>query len=194
MTCKDLPLPLTQGEITPELLITWYADLLDQMVYPAEVRPYIEDFDEWQIQQLIVWGENMMPADWPHDRDIDAAPNCDEIYHTLRRISHVLRSRICHWSGWKPEPITEVAWNDRQYTSLKEGYNPDMDMRFATYHERGNFYIYRSGYILKKFHVKRGDDGLWHITKQFTTAKEGTEFVMSEVINYGYWEVPLGNR
>ena len=102
-------MPLTQGEITPELLITWYADLLDQMVYPAEVRPYIEDFDEWQIQQLIVWGENMMPADWPHDRDIDAAPNCDEIYHTLRRISHVLRSRICHWSGWKPEPITEVA-------------------------------------------------------------------------------------
>ena len=43
------------------------------MVYPADVRPYIEDYDEWNIQNLIVWGENMMPSDWPHDRDIDVA-------------------------------------------------------------------------------------------------------------------------
>ena len=147
-----------------------------------------------EIQNLIVWGEDMMPADWPHDRDIDVAPNCEEIYHTLKRISHVLRTRICHWSGWKPEPITEVAWDARQYAALKKGYHPDMDMRFATYHERCNFYIYRSGYILKKFHVKRGDDGLWHITKQYTTDKESTEHLVSDVINYGYWEVPLGNH
>ena len=59
---------------------------------------------------------------------------------------------------------------------------------------RGNFYVYRSGHILKKFRVKPGRDGLYHITKQFTTAKEGTENLMAEVINYGYWEVPLGNR
>lgn len=192
MNRQDLPLPLKRGEISPELLITWYAELLDHMVYPADVRPYIENYDEWDIQNLIVWGENMMPSDWPHDKDIDAAPNCEEIYHTLKRISHVLRTRVCHWSGWKPEPITEVAWNAQQYAALKKGYHPDMDMRFATYHERCNFYIYRSGYILKKFHVKRGTDGLWHITKQYTTAKECTEHLVSDVLNYGYWEVPLG--
>jgi len=65
-------------------------------------------------------------------------------------------------------------------------------MRFATYVERCNFYIYRSGYILKKFHVKRSADGLWHITSQYTTAKESTGFLVQDVINYGYWEVPLG--
>lgn len=74
MNRQDLPLPLKRGEISPELLITWYAELLDHMVYPADVRPYIEDYDEWNIQNLIVWGENMMPSDWPHDRDIDVAP------------------------------------------------------------------------------------------------------------------------
>lgn len=74
------------------------------------------------------------------------------------------------------------------------GYNPDMDFKFATFHRRGNFYVYRSSHILKKFRVKRGHDGLWLITKIFTTAKECTERLMGEVINYGYWEVPLGNR
>ena len=54
--------------------------------------------------------------------------------------------------------------------------------------------VYRSGHILKEFRVKRGADGLWHITKVFTTDKESIEYLMVEVINYGYWEVPLGNR
>ncbi len=54
MNIQDLPLPLKRGEISPELLITWYAELLDHMVYPADVRPYIEDYDEWNIQNLIV--------------------------------------------------------------------------------------------------------------------------------------------
>lgn len=43
MNRQDLPLPLKRGEISPELLITWYAELLDHMVYPADVRPYIEN-------------------------------------------------------------------------------------------------------------------------------------------------------
>ena len=62
MNRQDLPLPLKRGEISPELLITWSAELPDHMVYPADVRPYIEDYDEWNIQNLIVWGENMMPS------------------------------------------------------------------------------------------------------------------------------------
>lgn len=63
MNRQDLPLPLKRGVISPEPLITWYAELPDHMVYPADVRPYIEDYDEWNIQNLIVWGENMMPSD-----------------------------------------------------------------------------------------------------------------------------------
>lgn len=42
--------------------------------------------------------------------------------------------------------------------------------------------------------LKRGADGLWRITKQYTTAKESTEHLVQEVINYGYWEIPLLNR
>ena len=57
-----------------------------------------------------------------------------------------------------------------------------------------NVVVYRSGFILKKFRVRQGADGLWQITKAFTTAKDSTEHVLAEVINYGYWDVPLNNR
>ena len=56
----------------------------------------------------------------------DARDFGDADCHTLKRISHVLRTRICHWSGWKSEPITEVAWDARQYAALKKGYHPDI--------------------------------------------------------------------
>ena len=42
--------------------------------------------------------------------------------------------------------------------------------------------------------LREGADGLWHIVSQFTTAKEGTEHVMSDVVNYGYSAVSLGER
>lgn len=57
------------------------------MFYPADVRPHIENYDEWNIQNLIVWGENMMPSDWPHDRDIVARMQkrrlCNPFRHAL---------------------------------------------------------------------------------------------------------------
>lgn len=192
MTIKDLPLPLIRGEITPVRLITWYSELLDIMDTPFDILEYIIDFDEIDIQNLLVYGSNMMPEGWPHDSEIDAAPNCDQIRRYLDKVADYLSSYICHFSGWEREQTTKVSWSYEQFVSLRKGYHPDMDMRYATFHRRGNFYVYRSGYILKKFRVKPDADGCWHITKQFTTAKEGTEFVMGEVINYGYWEVPLG--
>lgn len=167
MTIKDLPLRIPRGEISPELLIEHYAHLLDHMTYPADVRPYIENFDEYQIQDLIVYGANMMPEGWPHDTAIDAAPNCEEIYHTLGRISHVLRSGICSWKGWKKiTPIEDIVLDKAQFEAMKKGYRPDFDCRYSVYFYRNAFYMYRSGNILMKYRYHKQDDGLYHMTAQ----------------------------
>ena len=191
---KHFDTPPAPGEIDPVRLLYWFQMAVDSLAVPEDVMQYICGFDAWDVQNLLVYGSNMMPIGWPHDSEIDAAPNNEEVCRVLDYAADIVCSQICHAPEWKEERPIEVSWNDRQYEALRKGYNPDMDFKFATFHRRGNFYVYRSGYILKKFRVKRGADGLWHITKVFTTAKEGTEFVMGEVINYGYWDVPLGNR
>lgn len=193
MTIKDLPLPLTRGEITPEHLITRYADLLDKMVYPADVRPYIENFDAWQVQDLIVYGEEMCPPGTPHDREIDAAPNCEEIYHTLKRIGNVLRSEICSWSGWKSiEPIRDVVLTKEQFEAMKKGYQPDFDCRYSVYFRSPNFYMYRSGHILMKYRYRKLEDGLYHMTALYRTNKMEDAANLREILYYGYWDIPLG--
>lgn len=69
-----------------------------------------------------------------------------------------------------------------------------MDFRFATFHRRGNFYIYRSGYILKKFRVKPGKDGLYHMTALYRTAKMEDAGYLREILQSGYWEIPMVRR
>jgi|GEM_PF-6352272 len=189
-----IPTPPRPGEIDPARLLGWFQDTVDRMDVPDEAWDYLGKFDEIAVQQLLTFGSEMLPADWPHDTELDAHPKAEEIRRILDRAADVVGSYICNFPEWKPERINKVYWNVDQYNALRKGYLPDWDMRYATFHRRGNFYVYRSGHILKKFHVRRGADGFWHITSQYTTAKEGIEFLMGEVINSGYWEIPLGNR
>lgn len=189
-----IPTPPRPGEIDPARLLGWFQDTVDRMDVPEEAWEYIGKFDEIAVQQLLTFGSEMLPADWPHESDLDVYPNADEIRRILDRAADVIGSKICNFSGWQHERITKVSWNAEQYNALRKGYLPDWDMRYATFHRRGNFYVYRSGHILKKFHVMRGADGFWHITSQYTTAKEGMELLMNEVITCGYWETPLLNR
>lgn len=185
--------PPAPGVIDPVRLLYWFQMAVDSLAVPEDVMQYICGFDALDVQNLLVYGSNMMPPSWPHDSEIDAAPNCEEICRVLDYAADLVCTQICHAPEWKEERPLEVSWNAQQYAALRKGYHPDMDFRFGTFHRRGNFYIYRSGYILKKFRVRQSTDGLWHITKAFTTAKDSTEHVLAEVINYGYWEVPLGN-
>ena len=182
------------GEIDPDRLLGWFRDAIEYLDVPEEVFHYIRGFDGWNIQNLLVYGSNMMPPSWPHDSEIDAAPNCEQICRYLDKAADLVCSQVCHSDCWEQERTTKVAWDHRQWLALCHGYNPDMDFRFATFHRRGNFYMYRSGHILKKFHVKRRNDGFWHITSQHTTAKEGIDLLMNEVITCGYWEIPLVNQ
>ena len=182
------------GEIDPDRLLGWFHEAIEYLNVPEDVFRYIYDFDGVNVQNLLVYGSNMMPADWPHDSEIDAAPNCEQICRYLDKAADLVSSQVCHSSCWERERAIKVSWNDEQRRALRKGYHPDWDCRYATFHRRGNFYVYRSGHILKKFSIDYGSDGFWHITKQYTTAKESIDNLMTEVIYGGYWEVPLGNR
>ena len=52
--------------------------------------------------------------------------------------------------------------------SLVKGYDPDFDSRFAPFLLGGWFYITRSGYWLKKFKYKKGDDRIRTRFKRFS--------------------------
>ena len=77
MNIQDLPLPLKRGEISPELLITWYAELLDHMAYPADVPhlqpPYLVDAH--------ALGENLNPI-----------PYGKSVCHSLNGLNPLLQS------------------------------------------------------------------------------------------------------
>ena len=180
------------GEIDPDRLLGWFREAIECLDVPEDVFCYIYRFDASNVQNLLVYGSNMMPADWPHDTEIDAALNCEQICRYLDKAADLVCSQVCHSGFWEKERTLEVSWNYDQVIALRRGYHPDWDFRYGTFHRRGIFYIYRSGNILKKFRVKLGKDGFYHITKQFTTAKEGMENLMVDVIYNGYWQIPLG--
>lgn len=182
------------GEIDPARLMGWFQEAVEGMNLPDEVLEYIIGYDVINIQDLLVYGARKVLKIWMRDSGKESVPDIKVTSRALDKAADVIGSKICHFPGWQEERPIVVSWDDRQYNALMKGYAPDWDMRFATFHRRGNFYIYRSGNILKKFRVKRSSDGLWHITRQYTTSKEGLEFMMGEVIYSGYWEVSLGNR
>ena len=72
---KYFDTPPAPGEIDPVRLLCWFQMAVDSLAVPEDVMQYICDFDAWDVQNLLVYGSNMMPAGWPHDSEIDAAPN-----------------------------------------------------------------------------------------------------------------------
>ena len=179
------------GEIDPDRLEGWFREAIDSLQVPQEVFRYLREFNSWDVQNILVYGSKMLRNGSYHYSEIKGAPNLDEICRCLDEAARLIGRKVCDFDAWKPEPIIKVAWTDVQYAALLKGYHPDMDMRFATFHRNGSFFVYRSGYIVKKFQVAQGSDGLWHITGQFTTDKECTDDVLGAVIEYGYWDVPL---
>jgi len=49
-----------------------------------------------------IWG-------WPHDSEIDAAPNCEQICRYLDKAADLVSSQVCHSGCWERERTTKVA-------------------------------------------------------------------------------------
>ena len=89
---------------------------------------------------------------------------------------------------WEREEIPDIPLTEEQMVSLVKGYDPDWDSRFAPFLLGGWFYITRSGYWLKKFKYKKGDDGFYHITEHYTTEHTKGQNLLKQIIIEGYFQ------
>ena len=89
---------------------------------------------------------------------------------------------------WEREEIPDIPLTEEQMISLVKGYNPDWDCRFAPFYLGGWFYITRSGYWLKKFKYKKGDDGFYNITEHYTTDHTKGQNLLMQIIIEGYFQ------
>lgn len=180
--------------IDPKTLLNWYHSILREMKVPAQIRSHIGQFDVGHIMNLLVNGVDSITD--PRRQFIfdeipaDIAP---KLKQALRPIIARLHSLICNWPGWRQEQGNDIPLNDRQYAALQKGSEPSWEHRYATYHWRGNYYFYRSGIILMKFRYKKGDDGLWHVIKKYSSLK--ARDISSDFLGFAFseslWDVPM---
>jgi len=92
---------------------------------------------------------------------------------------------------WLDEPMEDIPLNEEQYQSLKVGFAPDWDFRYEPRYMNGWHYISRSGFWVKKFRYELGQDGLYHLTKNYTSIKEGGRNLLVESFMHGYYRPPI---
>ena len=92
---------------------------------------------------------------------------------------------------WEKEEIPDIPLTEGQMVSLVKGYDPDWDSRYAPFLLGGWFYITRSGYWLKKFKYKKGDDGFYHITEHYTTDHTKGQNLLVQILVEGYFHPPI---
>lgn len=109
----------------------------------------------------------------------------------LARLHHSLLKEIEDNPLWEREEIPDIPLTEEQMVSLVKGYDPDFDSRFAPFLLGGWFYITRSGYWLKKFKYKKGDDGYYHVTEHYTTDHTKGQNLLAQIIVEGYFQPPI---
>jgi len=93
---------------------------------------------------------------------------------------------------WQAEQHKDIPMTPEQYQTFCKGYNADWECRYEPISlGDGWHYIYRSGYLLKKFRYQLCDDGLYHLKEHFTTEKEKGRNLLEEVLLDGYFEPRL---
>lgn len=109
----------------------------------------------------------------------------------MARLHHSLLKEIEDNPLWEWEIIPDIPLTEEQMVSMVKGYDPDFDSRFAPFLLGGWFYITRSGYWLKKFKYKKGDDGYYHITEHYTTDHAKGQNLLAQIIVEGYFQPPI---
>lgn len=109
----------------------------------------------------------------------------------MARLHHSLLKEIEDNPLWEREEIPDIPLTEEQMVSLVKGYDPDFDSRCAPFLLGGWFYITRSGYWLKKFKYKKGDDGYYHIIEHYTTDHTKGQNLLAQIIVEGYFQPPI---
>lgn len=109
----------------------------------------------------------------------------------MARLHHSLLQQIQDNPLWERKEIPDIPLTEEQMISLVKGYDPDWDSRYAPFLLGGWFYITRSGYWLKKFKYKKGDDGFYHITEHYTTEHTKGQNLLVQIIVEGYFQPPI---
>lgn len=109
----------------------------------------------------------------------------------MARLHHSLLQQIQDNPLWEREEIPDIPLTEEQMVSLVKGYDPDWDSRYAPFLLGGWFYITRSGYWLKKFKYKKGDDGFYHVTEHYTTDHTKGQNLLVQIIVEGYFQPPI---
>ncbi len=60
--------------------------------------------------------------------------------------------------------FSDDVFDEQRKTSLMYAFEPDWDNRYGFYLENGWFYVYRSGFLLARFHMKKMPDKTYRIT------------------------------
>lgn len=94
--------------------------------------------------------------------------------------------------NWQWENVPDEPLTPEQYKVFCRGYCADWECRYEPISlGDGWHYIYRSGWLLKKFRYQLREDGLYHIEEHYTTAKEKGRNLLHEILIEGYWERPI---
>lgn len=87
---------------------------------------------------------------------------------------------------WIWEKHKDIPMTPEQYETFCKGYVGDWDCRYEPISlGDGWHYIYRSGYLVKKFRYQLCDDGIYHLKEHFTTEKEKGRNLLEEILLEG---------
>ena len=93
---------------------------------------------------------------------------------------------------WIWEKHKDIPMTPEQYETFCKGYVADWECRYEPISlGDGWHYIYRSGYLVKKFRYELCDDGMYHLQEHLTTDKEKGRDLLLEILLEGYFEPSL---
>lgn len=94
---------------------------------------------------------------------------------------------------WEWEQHKDIPMTPDQYRTFCKGYCADWECRYEPISlGDGWHYIYRSGWLVKKFRYQIEEDGLFHLVEHFTLAdKEKGRDLLFEILVHGYFEPTL---
>lgn len=95
---------------------------------------------------------------------------------------------------WEIEKMHDIPLTKEQYETFCKGYRADWECRYEPISLGNNWhYIYRSGFLVKKFRYQLCDDGLYHLKENYTTNAEKGRNLLEEILLHGYFEPRLNH-
>ena len=126
-----------------------------------------------------------MKPDAEHDLYFDRN---DKDTWAMARLHHSLLLQIQNSPLWEKEDVPDIPLTEAQMVTFVKSYSPSWEYRYAPYLLGGWFYITRSGWWLKKFKYQKQADGFYHVTENYTTAKEKGRNLLAQVLIEGNFE------